>query len=57
MDTKNQVLEEFWQTHERGSTEAFPARPAGVAEADWKVYRAIVLLRTEFDHKWRETWA
>ncbi len=57
MDVKNQALEEFWETHEKGATEAFPVRPPGTGEADWKVYRSIVLLRTEFDEKWKATWS
>ena len=57
MDVKNQSLQEFWESHEKGATEEFPVRPAGVDEAEWKVYRSVVLLRTEFDTKWRTMWA
>ncbi|KAG8876124.1 hypothetical protein FRB98_007452 [Tulasnella sp. 332] len=57
MDTKQGSLEELWKSHESGATEAFPTMPLGTNEGDWKVYRSIVLLRKEFDEKWRATWA
>ncbi|KAG9026325.1 hypothetical protein FRB95_008992 [Tulasnella sp. JGI-2019a] len=57
MDVKQESLEEFWKNHENGATEAFPSRPPGTSNGDWKVYRSIVLLRKEFDDKWRATWA
>ncbi|KAG9000216.1 hypothetical protein FRB94_005612 [Tulasnella sp. JGI-2019a] len=57
MDVKQESLEEFWKNHENGATEAFPSRPLGTSDGDWKVYRSIVLLRKEFDDKWRATWA
>lgn len=57
MDLKQESLEDFWKHHESGATEAFPTRPLGTSEGDWKVYRSFVLLRKEFDDKWRATWA
>jgi len=57
MDVKQESLEELWKTSERGATEAFPSRPPGTSDGEWKVYRSIVMLRKEFDDKWRPTWA
>ncbi|KAG8971374.1 hypothetical protein FRC05_011136 [Tulasnella sp. 425] len=42
---------------EPGATVTFPVKPAGVTEGDWKVYRAIVLTKREFDEKFKAMWA
>lgn len=57
MDLKQESLDELWKTGERGCTDAFPGKPPGTSDGEWKVYRAMVLLRKEFDDKWRVTWA
>lgn len=57
MDTKQESLEEFWKNHEKGATDVFPKKPLGSSEGDWKVYRSFVLLRKEFDDKWRAIWS
>ncbi|KAG8960836.1 hypothetical protein FRC03_006079 [Tulasnella sp. 419] len=56
-DTKKEQLVEAWKENEKGSTIAFPTKPESITDGDWKVYRALVLLRTEFDEKWKLTWA
>lgn len=42
---------------EPGATLTFPVKPAGITEGDWKVYRAVVLTRREFDKKFKAMWA
>ncbi|KAG9019792.1 hypothetical protein FRB90_007935 [Tulasnella sp. 427] len=42
---------------EPGATSTFLEKPPGVTEGDWKVYRAVVLTKREFDEKWKAMWA
>ncbi|KAG8924159.1 hypothetical protein FRC01_011869 [Tulasnella sp. 417] len=44
-------------TLEPGATSIFRAKPTGVTDGDWKVYRAIVLTKREFDEKFKTMWA
>ncbi|KIO24167.1 hypothetical protein M407DRAFT_213317 [Tulasnella calospora MUT 4182] len=44
-------------TLEPGVTSIFPVKPAGITDGDWKVYRAVVLTKREFDKKFRVMWA
>ncbi|KAG8943063.1 hypothetical protein FRC00_011381, partial [Tulasnella sp. 408] len=34
-----------------------PGKPKGVSDGDWKVYRAVVLTKQEFDEKFRAMWS
>ncbi|KAG8906647.1 hypothetical protein FRC01_007935 [Tulasnella sp. 417] len=40
-------------TLEPGATSIFPVKPTGITDGDWKVYRAIVLTKREFDEKFK----
>ncbi|KAG8924160.1 hypothetical protein FRC01_011870 [Tulasnella sp. 417] len=45
------------QQFEPGATSIFPVKPKNITEGDWKVYRAVVLTRQEFDVKFKAMWA
>lgn len=42
---------------EPGTTMTFPVKPARITDGDWKVYRAVVLTKREFDEKFKAMWA
>ncbi|KAG8944708.1 hypothetical protein FRC04_001607 [Tulasnella sp. 424] len=42
---------------EPGVTSTFPVKPASITVGDWKVYRAVVLTKREFDEKFKGMWA
>lgn len=44
-------------TLEPGATSTFPVKAAGITDGDWRVYRAIVLTKREFDDKFKAMWA
>ncbi|KAG9050595.1 hypothetical protein FS837_004120 [Tulasnella sp. UAMH 9824] len=43
-------------TLEPGATSIFPVKPAGITDGDWKLYRAVVLTKREFEEKFKTTW-
>ncbi|KIO24164.1 hypothetical protein M407DRAFT_213307 [Tulasnella calospora MUT 4182] len=45
------------QQFEPGATSIFPMKPQNISDGDWKVYRAVVLTKQEFDEKFRPMWA
>lgn len=36
---------------EHGATATFTSRPYGIGDEDWKVYRAVVLAKEDYDEK------
>ncbi|KAG8921610.1 hypothetical protein FRC01_000166 [Tulasnella sp. 417] len=44
-------------TLEPGATWIFPVKPTGITDGDWKVYRATVLARRDFNAKFKKMWA
>lgn len=42
---------------EAGATRIIPLKPQTITEGDWKVYRAIVQTRREFDVKFKAMWS
>lgn len=56
-ETNESETESGEEELEPGVTSTFPIKPAGITEGDWKVYRAVVLTKREFDEKFKLNWA